>query len=89
MTLSKKKTEETVEEKILYREPMRVTTVEFRPKSGETYDACPRCDRNIEREYMEYFTLCGQKLSWVGYYKAKLRIRNDQQFGMKNKRHEQ
>ena len=50
-------------ESVSYRMPMpvlRARTI----NNGDTYSLCPRCDNDIEREYMLYCNCCGQCLDW-------------------------
>ena len=64
-------------EKILaeeYRKPLQVTErATFRKYS---FPICPRCDSVLDREYLTFCNCCGQKLSWIGYGKSKVRKRN-------------
>ena len=66
------KTKETVEEIISYRTAIRVTECITYDKCT-SFPICPKCDCALEREYQSYCDRCGQKLSWVGYLKAKVR----------------
>ena len=75
---SKKK--ETMEQSVLYRNAMQVKEVlickgrmyEF--NEGNAYPICPRCGISIEYDYQKYCSNCGQKLSWRGYRKARVRF---------------
>lgn len=35
-----------------------------------SYPVCPKCFANIDREYQNYCSSCGQKLSWEKYDRA-------------------
>ena len=59
------------EEAISYRVPMKVTLIVMH-SNGDTYSHCPRCDKILDREYIQHCTCCGQKLSWTGF--SRLRI---------------
>lgn len=52
-------------EAVSYRIPRPVTSGLQYP-SGDIYPLCPRCDRSLDREYMEFCNCCGQHLSWRG-----------------------
>lgn len=61
------------EEELTYRIPMRVTTVRLFG-SGDAYAVCPRCQISLDREYMAFCDVCGQKLNWRQFGKA-MRVR--------------
>ena len=67
--MSRKK--ETIEEMLFYRFPMKIRKISV-GVNNVAYPVCPRCDSNIEREYMKHCVECGQKLNWNGYYKAEI-----------------
>ena len=48
------------------RIPRPVTKIVQYPTYGYCYPLCPRCQRSLEREYMNFCDRCGQKLSWNG-----------------------
>lgn len=47
----------------LYRIPLPVSEV-LQFSEGYCYPICPRCDRTLDREYMNFCDRCGQRLSW-------------------------
>ena len=51
------------EYELTFRVPMRVTTVRLF-QSGDTYAVCPKCQLSLNREFMAFCDVCGQKLSW-------------------------
>ena len=56
---------------VLYRIPLPVIAVlELRP--SDYYPICPRCDRTMDREYMNYCDRCGQCLGWGMFDFAKV-----------------
>lgn len=59
------------EHELTFRIPMRVTSVRLF-RSGDTYAVCPKCQIGLEREYMAFCDVCGQKLSWHQFNKAKV-----------------
>lgn len=46
-----------------YRVEQQVTQYRTYPKGG-SYPVCPRCNADIDREYMHFCNCCGQRLSW-------------------------
>lgn len=48
-----------------YRQPLLVT------EHVGDYCLCPRCDASLERDYMAYCTVCGQRLKWGSMKKLK------------------
>ena len=70
---------ETVEESVQYRQPMRIEEILIRKgkmydfNTDDAYPICPRCGAAIEFDFQNYCGNCGQKLSWIGYGKAKVR----------------
>ncbi|MBQ7975211.1 MAG: hypothetical protein IJ300_05950 [Clostridia bacterium] len=69
-----KRVEETIEEKLLYREPMFVREV-LVFDDGNGYPICPRCCSTFEREYQEFCDRCGQHLKWYGFSTKAVRIK--------------
>lgn len=67
-----KKKNETIEEKLLYREPMVVTEIMVW-QNGYAFPICPRCGCTFEREYQSFCGGCGQMLKWKGFSRAKVR----------------
>ena len=66
------KKHETDEEKLRYREPMRVQEVIL--YYGEyLFPVCPRCNNSFEIEYQSFCDRCGQKLSWKGFSRIKVK----------------
>ena len=52
-------------EQLAYRKPKRVRTVIcFSSSSNGMFAVCPTCNRLLDREYMGYCDVCGQKLCW-------------------------
>lgn len=49
---------------------MEVTTLRIYRVHYSEYSICPRCEIPIEREYVNYCSNCGQKLSWESYLKG-------------------
>ena len=56
-----------------YRVPMMVKNaiVFKRWPEDDIYYRCPRCQKLLEREFMDYCPCCGQCLDWREYRKAK------------------
>lgn len=48
---------------VSYRVARQVMQYRTYPK-GESYPVCPRCNADIDREYMRFCDRCGQRLSW-------------------------
>lgn len=70
-----RKCDETIEEKLLYRQPMTVTEL-YLYKGIDCFPICPRCDCTFEVEYQSFCDRCGQMLDWKGFSKAKIRNLN-------------
>ena len=49
---------------------MEVTTLRIYRVHDSEYSICPRCEIPIEREFVNYCSNCGQKLSWESYLKG-------------------
>ena len=64
-------TPKQAEIELTYRVPMRVTTIELF-RSGDTNAVCPRCQNGLNREYISFCDICGQKLSWHRFSKAEI-----------------
>ena len=65
-----------------YRIPLQVKKlIQF--KGGYSYPVCPRCDRSIDREYMQYCDRCGQRLGWE--HLADARVVYAPRFSMKHR----
>lgn len=60
-----------VREALSFREPRRVEKI-IRLSNGFCFPVCPRCQVSFEREYSRFCDRCGQKLSWIGFGKAKV-----------------
>ena len=58
-------------EALSFREPQQVERV-IRFLDGFCFPVCPRCQVSLEREYSRFCDRCGQKLSWIGFKKAKV-----------------
>lgn len=52
--------------KLSFRTPMPVTCLRRAPTLGRytLFALCPRCNRDIEREYQAFCSNCGQMLDW-------------------------
>ena len=48
---------------VTYRKRAPVTQIQ-RYISGACFSLCPRCGKCLDREYMRYCSLCGQRLDW-------------------------
>jgi len=46
-----------------YRIPLPVTQILLYP-NGYSYPVCPRCRRCLDREFLRFCCLCGQRLDW-------------------------
>ena len=46
-----------------YRMPLPVKK-QLQLPNGDSFPICPRCDRTIDREYMNFCDRCGQRLAW-------------------------
>ena len=65
----------TADKELAYRLGLKVDHFRresFYPGSFTTFAVCPRCQGCIEREYLSYCPLCGQKLNWDSYEHATL-----------------
>lgn len=49
---------------------MEVTTLRIYRVHYSEYSICPRCAIPIEREFVNYCSNCGQRLSWESYMKG-------------------
>ena len=49
---------------------MEVTTLRIYRVHYSEYSICPRCEIPIEREFVNYCSNCGQRLSWESYMKG-------------------
>lgn len=49
-----------------YRIPHPVTRVRQLCR-GASYPVCPRCDSNLDREYVRFCDRCGQRLQWAAF----------------------
>ena len=49
---------------------MEVKTLRIYRVHYSEYSICPRCDIPIEREFVNYCSNCGQRLSWESYLKG-------------------
>ena len=58
-------------EALSFREPRRVEKI-IRISNEYCFPVCPRCQVSLEREYSNFCDRCGQKLSWTGFWKAKV-----------------
>lgn len=54
-----------------FREPQKIIQI-IRLQNGCCFPVCPRCQVSLEREYCKFCDRCGQKLSWIGFGKAKV-----------------
>ncbi len=55
-----------------YRIAMKVTETVIFKKVNLVFSICPRCNKSLDREYMEFCSNCGQKLSWKDFNKTKI-----------------
>ena len=53
---------------------MEVTTLRIYRVHYSEYSICPRCEIPIEREFVNYCSNCGQKLSWESFLKGDVDI---------------
>lgn len=51
---------------IQYRLPLPVKEIIIFA-DGNEYPVCPRCDKSMPREYMNFCDRCGQRLDWRAY----------------------
>ena len=58
-------------EALSFRESRRVEKI-IRLPNGFCFPVCPRCQVSLEREYSRFCDRCGQRLSWIGFGKAKV-----------------
>ena len=49
---------------------MEVTTLRIYRVHYSEYSTCPRCELPIEREFVNYCSNCGQRLSWESFLKG-------------------
>lgn len=62
-----------IAEQLEYRKPKRVKSVIcFASSSNEMFAVCPTCKSLLDREYMGYCDVCGQKLSWQDFEDAEI-----------------
>lgn len=71
ITKRKDLSEREILEAISYRHGMLVTEIRLFA-SGDTYAVCPRCKLTMEREYANFCSVCGQKLEWKYFSKARI-----------------
>lgn len=73
--IKNKETSKSIE--LSYRNPMYVFEFCSIGSSGN-YPICPRCKQTLDKEYLNYCYICGQKLSWkyFSYKKSKAIIVN-------------
>lgn len=64
--------EETIEEQLRYRYPMKVTEILYCSQEM-VFPICPRCNKTLERDYQCYCDRCGQCLNWKSYNKATIK----------------
>ena len=65
----------TANEELSYRFPRKVTRFRRHLSSGcsdSVFPVCPRCHRNLGREYQSFCDRCGQKLDWDCFQYATL-----------------
>ena len=55
-----------------YRIAMKVTETVIFKKVNLVFSICPRCNKSLDREYMEFCSNCCQKLSWKYFNKTKI-----------------
>lgn len=53
---------------------MEVTTLRIYRVHYSEYSICPRCGIPIDREYANYCSNCGQRLSWESYLKEDIEM---------------
>ena len=53
---------------------MEVTTLRIYRVHYSEYSICPRCEIPIEREFVNYCSNCGQRLSWESFLKGNVDI---------------
>ena len=49
-----------IKEKILYE------------NQNSIYAVCPRCKGTVDRDYVKYCTICGQRISWANWGKTSI-----------------
>ena len=60
--------------KVIRRDlPMQVTSVR-KYHTSDTYVLCPNCNTPMDREYVNFCSYCGQRLSWKEFQKGKSQI---------------
>lgn len=60
---------------IVYNIPaMQVNRVIYNSNLKSCFSLCPNCDCYLDREYVNYCSYCGQKLSWKNFSKIKIEI---------------
>lgn len=61
-----KEEKDVIEYILSFRQPMLV--IDFKEYwNHNCYPICPRCNQCLNREYLNYCYMCGQKLSWKGF----------------------
>lgn len=53
-----------------YRIARTVLRAVWYETAGDCYPLCPRCARELEREYVRFCDRCGQRLDWGTYEKV-------------------
>ncbi len=54
-------------EEITYRIPMEIQQLRYYTYNHTSYAVCPRCRISLDREYIRFCDVCGQRLSWKNY----------------------
>ena len=55
-----------------YRKALRINKIIYLSGAKLMFSVCPRCGNAVDREYMNYCPVCGQKLSWIGFDRIKI-----------------
>ena len=53
---------------------LEVTILRIYRVHNSEYSICPRCETPLEREFVNYCSNCGQRLSWEAYHKGNMKI---------------
>lgn len=74
--IEKCKIDKRIKRKLLYELSFRQKKLvfQYRMSGGVGFMVCPSCKNDIEIEYVNFCSVCGQRLSWYGYAKYRTEL---------------
>lgn len=63
------------ETELQYRHARPVYEIVYFSQLKTAFPLCPHCKQALDREYINFCSYCGQKLSWKGFRQAHIIIR--------------